>query len=230
MKLSKYSVNNTLFKIVGKNKIIKFFEINIKELKNLKNRKMIFNEIKRYHSSLSSNGVPVPKVLNLKIQKNKFYCMMDYKGKNLLNYLNDKNFFNKINRILPILKIIKNKKILFDPHIKNFVSNKDDIFYVDIYPPYTKKYISLRKKYFLNKKEKELIQKNFKIFGPNFLAAHFFGDIVKEKPKLMNKFKSFYNLSYKLKLTSVTRKTFYRQVKMIIDTEQKREKHNFYLI
>ena len=37
----------------------------------------------------------------------------------------------------------------------------------------------------------------------------------------MNKFKSFYNLSYKLKLTSVTRKTFYRQVKMIIDTEQK---------
>ena len=82
----------------------------------------------------------------------------------------------------------------------------------------------------MNKKEKELIQKNFKIFGPNFLAAHFFGDIVKEKPKLMNKFKSFYNLSYKLKLTSVTRKTFYRQVKMIIDTEQKREKHNFYLI
>ena len=103
-------------------------------------------------------------------------------------------------------------------------------FFMSIFTPYTKKYISLRKKYFMNKKEKELIQKNFKIFGPNFLAAHFFGDIVKEKPKLMNKFKSFYNLSYKLKLTSVTRKTFYRQVKMIIDTEQKREKHNFYLI
>ena len=33
MKLSKYSVNNTLFKIIGKTKIIKFFEINIKELK-----------------------------------------------------------------------------------------------------------------------------------------------------------------------------------------------------
>ena len=174
MKLSKYSVNNTLFKIVGKTKIIKFFEINIKELKNLKNRKMIFNEIKRYHSSLSSNGVPVAKVLNLKIQKNKFYCMMDYKGKNLLNYLNDKNFFNKINRILPILKIIKNKKILFDPHIKNFVSNKNGIFYVDIYPPYTKKYISLRKKYFMNKKEKELIQKKFQNFRPKFFSSSFF--------------------------------------------------------
>ena len=68
---------------------------------------MIFNEIKRYHSSLSSNGVPVAKVLNLKNTKNKFYCMMDYKGKNLLNYLNDKNFFNKINRILPIFENYK---------------------------------------------------------------------------------------------------------------------------
>lgn len=230
MKLSKYSVNNTSIKIIGKTKIIKFFEINIKELKNSKNRKMIFNEIKKYHSLLSLNGVMVPKVLNLEIQKNKFSCKMDYKGKNLLNYLSDKNFFKIINKILPILKVIKNKKILFDPHIKNFVSCKNNIFYVDIYPPYTKKYIDLRKKYFKSKKEKDLILKNFKIFGHNFLAAHFFGDIVKEKPKLMNKFKSFYNLSYKFKLTSVAEKTFYDQVKMIIDTEQKREKNNFYLI
>jgi len=230
MKLSKYSVNNTLVRIISKTKIIKFFKINIKELKNSKNKKMIFDEIKKYHLLLSLNGVPVPKVLNLKMQKNKFYCMMDYKGKNLLSYLSDKNFFKRINKILPILKIIKNKKILFDPHIKNFVSSKNNIFYVDIYPPYSKKYINLRKKYFKSKQEKELILKNFKIFGHKFLAAHFFGDIVKEKPKLMNKFKSFYNLSYKFKLTSVTEKTFYNQVKMIIDTEQKRVKNNFYLI
>ena len=128
MKLSKYSVNNTLVRIISKTKIIKFFKINIKELKNSKNKKMIFDEIKKYHLLLSLNGVPVPKVLNLKMQKNKFYCMMDYKGKNLLSYLSDKNFFKRINKILPILKIIKNKKILFDPHIKNFVSIKNNIF------------------------------------------------------------------------------------------------------
>ena len=63
MKLSKYSVNNTLVRIISKTKIIKFFKINIKELKNSKNKKMIFDEIKKYHLLLSLNGVPVPKVL-----------------------------------------------------------------------------------------------------------------------------------------------------------------------
>ena len=65
------------------------------------------------------------------------------------------------------------------------------IFIMSIFiPSLYKKYISLRKSILRVKKKKRIDSKKSENFGPNFLAAHFFGDIVKEKPKLMKKFKS----------------------------------------
>ena len=148
MKKNTFSKINTQSKIIKQNGKIffdKHFAINVASMKNKKILKEILKLIKIYFTKIRSSGIKIPKVLNLKIQSNKILCRMDYKGKNLiqkgLRFSNIRSFTKNLDDILEIISKAKRNKIMLDPHIKNFVVDSDEnIFYVDIFPPYSFKY------------------------------------------------------------------------------------------
>ena len=123
--------------------------------------------INNYYYEIKNSGIPIPKMISLSLKSKKIICKMKYEGKNLVEnknkLLTPKNFQININKIFEILKIAKKNKINIDPHIKNFVlNNKKEIYYVDIFPPYVKKYERLRSKYYKTIDEKKFAIRIFR--------------------------------------------------------------------
>ena len=156
MKRNVFSKLNTKTKLLKKNKKLFFdkqFKINIKLMRNTKVINKIIRLIKVYYQNIYRAKINIPVVKSLKKNSNKIFCRMEYQGKNLVQKgftFSNKDFFLKyIDEIIEILLKAKNKKIMIDPHIKNFVVNDGGkVFYVDIFPPYSNKYNLLRKLYY----------------------------------------------------------------------------------
>ena len=234
---NKFSVLNTESKVyLSKNKKIfeKTFQLNISEMNNNKILNKLIIIINNYYYEIKNSGIPIPKMISLSLKSKKIICKMKYEGKNLVEnknkLLTPKNFQININKIFEILKIAKKNKIKIDPHIKNFVlNNKKEIYYVDIFPPYVKKYERLRSKYYKTIDEKKICDKNFSFFNHNILFYHFVADLIKFNKSYEKKINYFYTILKNKKIINSDIVYFKKKIKQIIEVEQLRVKKKFYL-
>ena len=131
-----------------------------------------------YYHSLTSKGIPVPKLL----EHGTLRFVSIYHGKNFVELAGDsiKDYYNSnkgfFKDVLKILKIAKDNHIYFDPHIKNFTVFNNKVWYVDIFPPYGEKYLEILLK--SNPSQKEKIIENHDIFSPKMLPYHFLADFL----------------------------------------------------
>lgn len=239
MKLSEFSVINTK---INKTKINKKFFLkkkfvpNVKLLKNKTNLNYIYIYTKNFYLNIQNSKINIPKISKFEIKSKSIECIMEYKGKNLIEQgLNAKNFLsfsNKIKSILKIIKLAKSNKIEIDPHIKNFVfeNSSSKAYYVDIFPPYNQDFHELRKRYYMSKDEKYICEKNFEFFKPYNLFYHFVSDLIKLDKKFNSKINFLYNELNKLSLIKSDKEFFKKKVNFIKKIELERIKKKYYLV
>ena len=236
--INRYSVLNTNTKIIysKKYKIFeKTFKLNIPQMNKKLIQKQVIKMIKDYYYEINNSEILVPEIISLKIKSKKIICRMKYEGKNFIEKksktLSEEILKDNLNNIFAILKIAKLKKIRIDPHIKNFVINsKNQIFYVDIFPPYTDKYENLRSKYYKTHDEKFICNKNFTFFYPINLFYHFVADLIKFNKIYKTKIGFIYNKLVDMGFIKSSKKFFIKKINKIIEIEQLRIKKNYYLI
>lgn len=137
-----------------------------------------------YHESLVEAKIAVPDLISCDDSLN---FSFSYCGKSIVSLMNKNpaNFFaeNEAHFFTMIKSIKKAAKhnILFDPHIKNFTILNDDLYYVDIFPPYSEDYLNLLVLNF-PKFGKDLTNL-FNIFSPSMVMHHFLSDFKKTFPK-----------------------------------------------
>lgn len=237
MKKNNFSVLNTRTNIRKKNdyKILdKKFTFNVIGMKNNKITKKVFLMVKKYYSQILKSNINIPKVDNIFLKSNKIICSMRYEGQNLIekgfNYKNIHIFSKYLDIIFDIIKIAKRKKIKIDPHIKNFVINsKNQVFYVDIFPPYSEDYEKIRELFYQSVGEKKICKQNFKFFNSSSLPYHFVSDIIKIDSRFFNKLDFFYKKLKKIHAINSRKIFFKKKVIKIMEIEKLRIKKKYYL-
>ena len=236
-KKNQYSLVNTKTLINFKKKTItKFYCVNVKEFQNKKKLSEIKNEILKYYYLLKKARISLPRIYKIYSDELNIVCVMSYHGKNIFELgLDHKNFYDYLHKIENILKVLfslkKKKDVMLDPHIKNFVFDKNQkLYYVDLYQPLTKSYIKERISKSKNIFKKMIVKKNFMYFQSKFLIEHFVADLI-----ATNKFfkvyifflftylqsRGYYNKSFQY---------FKSIVYKIINVENKRKTNKIYLI
>ena len=234
---NKYSVVNTNSKIIHLNKIKifeKFFCINVPMMNKSFYIKKISRMTKDYYVKIKNAGISIPKLIELKVKSKKIICRMEYKGKNLIeNNFNvyKKNYSENLDKVIHILYLAKKENICIDPHIKNFVINKKkQIFYVDIFPPYSKKFEKIRNKYYVTNLEKIICKKNFHYFKPANIFYHFVADLIRTNKNYYRELNFFYNKFSKISAIKCKKNFFKKKIFNIIRIEELRLSNNFFLV
>ena len=238
MRINNYSVLNTKTNIRKKNsyKILdKKFSFNVRGMTEKKIVKKVFLMIKKYYSQILESGINIPKIENISLRSNKIVCSMNYEGKNLIekkfNYSNVQLFSKYLDKIFEIIKLAKKNKIKIDPHIKNFVINsQDQVFYVDIFPPYCKEYETLRELFYQTEEEKKICNQNFTFFNSSNLFYHFVSDIIKIDTRFHYKIDFFYKKLRKIKAINSSKSFFKKKVIQIMKIEKLRIKKKYFLV
>ena len=232
MDLDKFSVVSTIIEYNQlNNTIIKKYKKNVDipittvELKNL---------IDKYLLSLKDIGIPIPNVIKSYIENQFVVYEIDYCGQNIIelgfDILKFDDFKNHIIKMLTLLKKVINSNIYFDPHPKNFVFNdKNEIFYVDFFPPYTDSLKKLRLSV-ANKDEVEIIKKNYSFLTGEFLAEHFCGDFLNIDKNSESIFDKIYILEKAMGISLRNQKTFIEKANYIRSIEDLRLAKNIYLL
>lgn len=208
-----YSCNDTKIKFkqntVEKTYILKAIDHKEKDL--------VSKLIKEYFEILKSTEINLPKLIKYK-DLNFTY---EFCGESLIDTLKNNNVSesymeNVIKQIGEMLSKCSSKKVGMDPHIKNFTIKKNKVFYVDTFPPVTKKYIALLVSY--NIENKNNIKNHLDTWKPDRLMYHFLADI--KKTEGLNK--KFYYKCKKYFLENNYIKDFnFNEVKKIINIEEK---------
>ena len=208
-----YSCNDTKIKFkqntVEKTYILKAIDHKEKDL--------VSKLIKEYFEILKSTEINLPKLIKYK-DLNFTY---EFCGESLIdalkkNNVSDSYMDNVIKQIGEMLSKCSSKKVGMDPHIKNFTIKKNKVFYVDTFPPVTKKYIALLVSY--NIENKNNIKNHLDTWKPDRLMYHFLADI--KKTEGLNK--KFYYKCKKYFLENNYIKDFnFNEVKKIINIEEK---------
>ena len=213
--MKKYiSYNKTAIKLNNKNIIFKKYVI--KTIPKQKHS-LINKSILSYHNTLFKNCKAIPKLISNK--KNlEFY--FEYCGKSLSEILKNPKLKKRemkeiLKGIVEILNICEKKKIGMDPHFKNFTLKKKKIYFVDIYPPIRKDFISLLIKH--NKKIKFRILKHLENYNHNKIKQHFLADL--KKTSYINKNFYKYAVEYFM-VNNVVSKINYKLINQIIKTEE----------
>lgn len=114
------------------------------------------------------------------IQDNYLVISQDIHGESVLekNKLDLALIEKILDPIIELCNYAKTNKLFADPHIKNFTIKDEAFKYVDISPPYSKKYnnfVILKAK---NALEKNILEKNCEYFRWDWLPYHFAGDLL----------------------------------------------------
>ena len=231
MDLDKFSVlstrierdtNRSLIRKKYKKNVV--LQLSVSELKKL---------VDKYITDLKKANIPIPAILNSKIEEETIVYETKYCGKNIieLGFKIEKFdlFKNHIAKMAQILKKAMKKNIYFDPHPKNFVfDNNDEIFYVDFYPPYSDNLKKIRISQ-ASIEHAEIIDKNFSFFTKDFLPEHFCGDFLNIDKKSECIFKEIYLIEKDQGISLNNEKDFINQAKYIRSIEDLRLKKNIYL-
>ena len=232
MDLDKFSVLSTIIERDTNRSLIRkkykknvVLQLSVSELKKL---------VDKYITDLKKANIPIPAILNSKIEEETIVYETKYCGKNIieLGFKIEKFdlFKNHIAKMAQILKKAMKKNIYFDPHPKNFVfDNNDEIFYVDFYPPYSDNLKKIRISQ-ASIEHAEIIDKNFSFFTKDFLPEHFCGDFLNIDKKSECIFKEIYLIEKDQGISLNNEKDFINQAKYIRSIEDLRLKKNIYLL
>lgn len=213
------SYNKTKVKLNKKRQIKKVYKINTIPAKY---HKSINNEILKYYTKLSKCE-NIPKLI--KNKKNlEFY--FEYCGTSLFDILQKKSLTKvRMEKILygvaQILNFCEKNKIDIDAHFKNFTFLNNKIYFVDIFPPLTKKYLRLLTYY--NKEIKNNIIQHLCTWNYKFIKEHFIADL--KKSKFINRNFYFFAKKYFIK-NRVIKKFSYKKINRIIKIEESNLRKN----
>jgi len=218
------SYNKTLVKLKNKNQIFKKYIINSIPKKYYQ---IINKNICLYHKELydCSNGIP-----KLLFNKDNLEFYFQFCGKSLYKVLQTKKMSKKkmkviLDGVITILNECEKNKIDIDPHFKNFTVKNNKIYFVDIFPPLTKAYISLLTKY--NKNIKKKIISHIGTWNHRIIKQHFIADL--KKSKFINRKFYYYTKEYFLK-KKIIKKINYKLINKIIKIEEKNLKNKMFTL
>jgi len=198
--------------------------------------KNIQRMILRYISSIKKAGIPVPEVKEYSIKEGKLFFVFEYKGINIIQMIGNKKpdeFFEKhaviFSEIINIIKKAQEADLFLDPHIKNFVIDKEKIYYVDFFPPYSPKYnkLVIEKS---GEDKQEIVKENLSYFNPKELGCHFAADLLKLSLDYMSIMAELHKLLKKEGIVSSSYEEFLKKADLIKKIEQERIKRNIFLI
>ena len=181
-----FTINDT--KIIFKKEFVKKTYI----LKTIPKKEIekVSKLIYSYYLELNKAGVSMPKLISSKGLTFKY----EFCGESLIEILKGKQLSrsfmeNVVRQIEIILKNCKKNNLGLDPHIKNFTLSKEKVYYVDTFPPVSKKYIDLLTK--CNPNLDKEIRSHLRTWNPEKLRYHFLADV--RKTKELNK--DFYKVA-----------------------------------
>lgn len=208
------SYNKTNVKLNSKRQVLKKYTINTIPIKYYK---IINKQINLYHKALYKGCDAIPKMIHNK--KDLDYCFQ-YCGKSLHEILQNKKLSKKkmhviLDGVIKILNQCERQRIDLDPHFKNFTILKNKVYFVDIFPPLTSKYVNLLTKN--NPKIKSQIKRHLNTWKFKIIKQHFLADL--KKSKFINR--KFYSLAKKYFLEQkVVKKIDFKLINQIIKIEE----------
>jgi len=233
-KLNNYSVINTsiqLRSIKGVQYIEKTVRSNLSMPISTQELKALIDQ---YIVDIKTSKIPLPEVKESFIVKDSLIYICRYEGPNIIQQFTTHNLLlgdgsEALEQTIQILAKAKKKNLFIDPHPKNFVWNGERVHYVDFCPPYVKDYMEMRTGMARNE-ERDIVEKNFSYFGPEYLFYHFAGDFFNVNPEISE---DFYRKLYQRFIASNVIKNSYfnfiDKAKKIRKLEDLRLKKGIYL-
>ena len=233
--LNRFSFQSSRFKIEethGRKLIHKETEINSLLAPS---SQVLFGLIGSYQQEIQRCGIPLPQVLSSTSHPEKFLFVCAYEGPNVLQLLEGKPTAELLgqkeilNQVLDILKLAQGGNLYFDPHIKNFVFNGSQVFYVDFTPPWGKGYFDLRLSV-AQPFEREILEPFFDCMRPETLGYHFAADFMKMSRAYLSIIPELYERMKEKNLVTGTYDHFLKIADSIMQRELKREREKVFLI
>lgn len=138
-----------------------------------------------YISQFKKAGIPLPKIEESYVENGRVVFVSRYCGENILEKLGKEKPENLIKlhkdeilKMLDIIRLSQKNGLYLDPHVKNFIFDKEGIHYTDFAPPYTQEYFRFKIK-FVKDKDRKFMGKIFNIFSPSEVGYHFMADLIK---------------------------------------------------
>ena len=136
--------------------------------------------IVKYFTSLSTAGIQLPNLIDYDDDLNfKFsYCGISVAKElspNPEKYYSENEFV--FDSIVEICQTAINHNLYLDPHIRNFTYQNGEVYYVDVFPPYSEDYLDLLISF--NPHLKDKLSALFDLFSPHMIAHHFLADFKK---------------------------------------------------
>ena len=222
---NRFSVNNTQVSSVlsgGQRLLQKTLGSNVSLPLTLEDLAEILLE---YQSLLTQASVKMPKMFNLSTKDGLLVMLCDDGGANLVDqYPTLRSLLssatNTINGILDVLRNATSAGVSIDPHIKNFVGEDGNLFYVDLSPPLIGRYVAARLSVASGVDEYQILHDNFLYFEPRYLPYHFAGDLLAIDPAAESGFPELHSLlSHEGLIEKVDLETFTNQAKSIRQLE-----------
>ena len=135
-----------------------------------------------------------------------------YHGKNFLQIAkNPKELVGMLlpstKKVVAILRKFQKAGICMDPHIKNFVIDEGEVYYVDFSPPYGPEYNKVVMSVTPDI-HKDIVKKNLDCFEPDMLGFHFAGDLLKESDSYLEIMPEIYKMLVEEKVIDVDYREF----------------------
>lgn len=196
---SRFSVHNTRIRrldLDGKPFVEKTIRRNVPLPMSLEE---LDRHLSDYRERLAAAGVGMPHVADTRVDGGSIICLCADGGPNLVEqYETPEVLVNEHRGVLEsavgILKRAADAGTAIDPHIKNFVGEGEELFYVDFSPPLVDAYIEARCAAARDREEREILQRNFAYFTGEFIPYHFAGDFLNVDSSAESLFPELYAL------------------------------------
>ena len=189
-----------------------------------------------YQSLLTQAGVRIPEMFSLSIEDRHLVMLCEDGGVNVVDqYPTLRSLLssttNMISGIVDVLRKATSAGVSIDPHIKNFVGDEGNLFYVDLSPPLIERYVAARLSVAGGVDEYQIRHDNFSYFEPRYFPYHFAGDFLAIDPVAESGFPELHSLlSDEGLIGPVDLETFTNQAKSIRQLENLRQSKRIFLI
>lgn len=198
--------------------------ISIEELKAL---------VDEYILDCLNAKINMPKIMDSYIKSGQIYYRSVYAGENLVSKgFSSSTFANydvQVEQMLRELRKAQIAGIMIDPHTKNFVFDGDNVYFVDVFPPYSMRFNELRNAV-STPDEKSIVDLNLVYFHPENIGPHFCGDLLNIDPAFGIHFEDIYTRLVRHEIFAGNFQEFKKKAYLIRKTEDERLSRKIFLV
>ena len=239
IKLSKYSMTQSEFRIISENNINYIIKEIVPTTLRADEIEWLHQTTLNYIEKLNNAEIPLPRIKDNYLEGKKIFFTCEHKGNNLVQHIKEnndelfgENMFPLVKEMLKVIKKAQKANLAIDPHLKNFViCPKGKISYVDFCPPYGTEY---NKKVInsVHNDYQELVKKNLEFFNAEALGYHFAGDLLKENKNYEAAMPELYKTLCEEEIIddSISYEEFLSRAKEIKEVELERARKGIFLI